>query len=158
VLRPEDDPLLAALSRDGRAPVSALAAATHWHESTVRRRIAELQEAGVLYFDLDADDRLLGVNARVMMWLAVEPAHLDTAGRALAAHPEVPFAAATTGPSNLVATAVFRDTAQLYAYLTTRLTGIPGLRSVETAPIIQAMKRAGAVESLEIAPAIPSPR
>lgn len=40
VLRPDDEPLLAALARDGRAPVSVLATATHWHESTVRRRIA----------------------------------------------------------------------------------------------------------------------
>lgn len=148
VLRPDDEPLLAALSRDGRAPVSALAGVTHWHESTVRRRIADLQRAEVLYFDLDVDDSvLLGVNAHVMMWLAVEPAHLDAAGRALAGHPEIPFAAATTGPTNLVASALFRDTAELYAYLTTRLTGIPGLRSVETAPVIRTVKRAGDAES-----------
>ena len=147
ILRPDDEPLLAALSRDGRAPVSALAAATHWHESTVRRRIAELQQAGVLYFDLDVDDAVLGVNAHVMMWLTVDPAHLDAAGRALAAHREVPFAAATTGPTNLAISAVFRDTAQLYAYLTTRLTGIPGLRSVETSPVIGTVKRAGDIEA-----------
>ena len=40
---------------------------------------------------------------------AVEPARLEEAGNALAAHPEIPFAAATTGPTNLVASAVFRD-------------------------------------------------
>jgi DNA-binding Lrp family transcriptional regulator len=147
VLRPDDEPLLAALARDGRTPVSVLATATHWHESTVRRRIAELQQAGVLYFDLDVDDAILGVSAHVMMWLAVEPAHLDAAGRTLAAHPEVPFAAATTGPTNLVVSAMFRDTGQLYSYLTTRLTGIPGLRSVETAPIIGTVKRAGEREA-----------
>jgi DNA-binding Lrp family transcriptional regulator len=144
VLRPEDEPLLTALSRDGRAPVSELAAATHWHESTVRRRIIELQRAGVLYFDLDVDDYLvLGARSHVLMWITVEPAHLDAAGRALAVLPEVPFAAATTGPTNLVASGVFRDTAELYAFLTTRLTGIPGLRSVETAPVIGTVKRAG---------------
>jgi hypothetical protein len=42
---------------------------------------------------------------------------------------------------------VFRDTAQLYAYLTTRLTGIPGLRSVETSPVIGTVKRAGDIEA-----------
>jgi len=41
------------------------------------------------------------------------------------AHPEAPFAAATTGPTSLVVSAMFRDTGQLYACLTTRLTGIP---------------------------------
>jgi DNA-binding Lrp family transcriptional regulator len=147
VLRDEDDPLIAELARDGRAPAAELAAATHWHESTVRRRIDELQRAGLLYFDVDIDDSALGINATVMLWLKIEPAHLEAAGRAIAAHPEVPFAAATTGPTNLAVSAVFRDTHQLYAYLTTRLADIPGLQSVDSAPMIAAVKKAGAWES-----------
>jgi DNA-binding Lrp family transcriptional regulator len=146
VLRDDDDPLIAELARDGRAPVAELAAVTHWHESTVRRRIEELQRAGLLYFDVDVDDSALGVNAAVMLWLKVEPAHLEAAGRAIAAHPEVPFAAATTGPTNLAVSAVFRDTRQLYAYLTTRLADVPGLQSVDSAPIIGTVKKAGAWE------------
>jgi DNA-binding Lrp family transcriptional regulator len=146
VLRDDDNPLIAELARDGRAPVAELAAATHWHESTVRRRIEELQRAGLLYFDIDVDDSALGVSSTVMLWLKVEPAHLEAAGRAIAAHPEVPFAAATTGPTNLAVSAVFRDTHQLYAYLTTRLAGIPGLQSVDSAPIIGTVKKAGAWE------------
>jgi len=142
-LRAEDDPLIAELARDGRAPVAELAAATHWHESTVRRRIEELRGAGLLYFDIDFDDAVLGVTTNVMLWLKVEPASLDAAGRAVAAHPEIPFAAATTGPTNLAVSAVFRDVRHLYAYLTTRLADLPGLQSVETAPIIGTIKRVG---------------
>jgi DNA-binding Lrp family transcriptional regulator len=145
-LRADDDPLIAELARDGRASVAALAAATHWHESTVRRRIDELQQAGVLYFDVDVDEALLGVGVNVMLWLSVEPAHLEAAGRAVGLHPEVPFAAATTGPANLVVTAVFRDNRQLYAYLTTKLAGIPGVRSIETTPVIGTLKRSGTRE------------
>ena len=37
-------------------------------------------------------------------------AHLDETGRAAARHPEVPFAAATTGLPNLVVSARFRGT------------------------------------------------
>jgi DNA-binding Lrp family transcriptional regulator len=146
VIRAEDDALLAELYRDGRAAVADLAAATHWHESTVRRRIDELREAGLLYFDVDFDDSLLGIRASVMLWLKVEPASLDTAGRAIAAHPEIPFAAATTGTTNLAVSAVFRDTRQLYVYLTTRLAELPGLQSVEVAPIIATLKRVGTWE------------
>jgi DNA-binding Lrp family transcriptional regulator len=144
VLRGDDDPLIAELARDGRAPVAELAAATHWHESTVRRRIEELQRAGLLYFDVDVDESAIGARATVMLWLKVEPAHLEAAGRAVAAHPEVPFAAATTGPTNLAASAVFRDTTQLYAYLTRRLAEVPGLQSVDSAPVIGTVKKAGA--------------
>jgi DNA-binding Lrp family transcriptional regulator len=145
LLRAEDDPLLAELALDGRAPVADLAAATHLHESTVRRRIEELRQAGLLYFDIDIDESVLGVNASVMLWLKIEPACLEAAGRAVAAHPEVPFAAATTGATNLAVSAIFRDTRQLYAYLTTRLAGLPGLQSVESAPIIGTIKRIGRV-------------
>ena len=70
----------------------------------------ELRRAGLLMFEVDLDDRVLGQNMQAMFWLSVEPSRLEATGRALATHPEIPFAAATTGPSNLVASAVFRDT------------------------------------------------
>jgi len=144
-LNPQDEPLLAELARDGRASNAALAAAIHWHESTVRRRIDELRRAGLLYFEVDIDNRALGMNVHAMLWLSVEPARLAEAGRAMAAHPEIPFAAATTGPANLVASAVLRDTRALYEYLTGDLAALPGVSSVQTAPIIRTLKRTGSV-------------
>jgi DNA-binding Lrp family transcriptional regulator len=144
-LDPQDEPLLAELARDGRASHAALAAAIHWHESTVRRRIDELRGAGLLYFDVDIDERVFGINVHAMLWLSVEPARLAEAGQAIAAHPEIPFAAATTGPTNLVASALFRDTRHLYEYLTGELAGLPGVSSVQTAPIIRTLKRTASV-------------
>ncbi len=144
-LLPEDEPLLAELGRDGRTSHAALAAAIHWHETTVRRRIEELRRSGLLHFEVDLDSRSLGMNVSAMLWLKVEPSRLDEAGRALAGHPEVPFAAATTGPTNVVVTALFRDTQHLYEYLTGPLAALPGVSSVETAPIIRTLKRTGSV-------------
>ncbi|HEX6520596.1 MAG TPA: AsnC family transcriptional regulator [Streptosporangiaceae bacterium] len=146
-LRPEDDVLLAELARNGRASNAALAAATHWHESTVRRRIAELCHAGLLYFDVDIDD-VLGIRVSALLWLSVEPARLDEAGHTLAAHAEIPFAAAMTGPSNLMASGAFRDTEHLYEYVTGPLARLPGVRTVETAPIISTLKRTGSLALL----------
>jgi DNA-binding Lrp family transcriptional regulator len=144
-LQPEDAPLLAELGRDGRASHAALATAIHWHESTVRRRIEELRRSGLLHFEVDLDSHTLGVNLHAMLWLTVEPSQLDAVGRALAGHPEVPFAAATTGPTNVVVTAALRDTQHLYEYLTGPLAALPGVTSVETAPIIRTLKRTGPV-------------
>jgi DNA-binding Lrp family transcriptional regulator len=142
-LEPSDEPLLSELAKDGRAPNSALASAINWHESTVRRRIAELERAGLLYFDLDIDESLYGVNFSAMLWLSVEPAHLEKVGQAIATHPEVPFVGVTTGATNLVASGLFRDSQQLYEYITGRLAGLPGIRSVESAPVIRTLKRSG---------------
>ncbi len=142
-LNPDDHLLLAELARDGRASHAALAAALHWHESTVRRRIEELQQQQVLYFDVNVREDFLGARLAALLWLAVEPAHLDEAGRAIARHPEVPFAAATTGRTNLVVSARFRGARHMYHYITTRLAGLSGIRSVETSPIIARFKQAG---------------
>ncbi len=146
VLLPEDEPLLAELGRDGRTSHAALAIALHWHESTVRRRIEELRRSRLLHFEVDLDARFLGMNVSAMLWLKVEPSRLDAVGQALAGHPEVPFAAATTGPANVVVTALFRDTQHLYEYLTGPLASLPGVSSVETAPIIRTLKRTGSVQ------------
>ena len=142
-LHPGDHLLLAELATDGRASHAALAAALHWHESTVRRRIEELQQQRALYFDVDVREDFLAPGLAALLWLTVEPAHLDETGRAIASHPEVPFAAATTGQTNLIVSARFRGTRHMYHYITARLTGLTGIRSVETSPVIGRFKQAG---------------
>src|ERR1700689_1543242 len=141
----EDEPLLAELRRDRRGSPPAPAAGIHWHESTVRRRIEELRRSRLLHFEVDVDSQGLGMNVSALLWLKGEPSRLGSVGRALAEHPEVPFAAATTGPANVVVTALFRDTQHLYEYLTGPLASLPGVSSVETAPIIRTLKRTGSV-------------
>jgi hypothetical protein len=74
--------------------------------------------------------------------LSVAPAHLEEAGAALARHPEIAFAAATTGPTNLYASVVCADQRELYRYLTTRVAALPAITHVETAPVIRTVKRA----------------
>jgi DNA-binding Lrp family transcriptional regulator len=142
-LRPDDYVLLAELAKDGRSSHAALAAVLHWHESTVRRRIDELQQQQVLYFDVDVDDEFHGAGLAALLWLAVQPAHLDATGRAIALHPEVPFAAATTGQTNVLVSARFRSTTHMYQYLTTRLAELSGVSSVETSSTIARFKQAG---------------
>jgi Lrp/AsnC ligand binding domain len=62
------------------------------------------------------------------------PARLASVGRALARHVEISFAAATTGPTNLMAGVVCRDDPALYRYLTERIGALDGVKRLETAP------------------------
>ena len=141
----EDRVLMAELARDGRASYSELAQATHWHESTVRRRVEELHAAGVLYLDLDLDDSAFGIGTRAHLLMSVAPARLTEVGQAMARHPEIPFVAATTGASNLMASVICRDDYDLYRYLTERIAGLEGVTGVEVAPIIRTVKRAASM-------------
>jgi DNA-binding Lrp family transcriptional regulator len=144
-LGPDDQRLLAALGRDGRASYAELAQATHWHESTVRRRVEDLRAAGLLYLDVDVDEAAFGITTRAHLWMSVAPARLAAAGEAMARHPEIPFVAATTGTSNLMASVLCRDDEALYRYLTERIASLEGVTALEVAPIMRTAKRTGTV-------------
>jgi DNA-binding Lrp family transcriptional regulator len=144
-LGPGDQRLLDVLARDGRAGHAELAAATGWSPSTVGRRLDRLQATGVLHFYAEFDLRYVGLHTAARLWTSVPPADLAATGRALAEHPEVVFAAATTGPTNLAVQVVCRDSRHLYRYLTERVAALPAVRHVETAPIVRNVKRAGTV-------------
>jgi DNA-binding Lrp family transcriptional regulator len=138
-----DRRMLGVLAQDGRAGLGELAAATGWSQSTVRRRMAELYDCGALYFDLEFDRRIFDLEARALLWLSVAPAELAATGAALAEHPEVAYAGATTGPTNLHAVVFAADMAALYTYLTTRIASLTAIRQVETSPILRQIKSAG---------------
>src|SRR5580700_6712546 len=139
-LQDSDWPLVQALADDGRAPYRQLAARTHWHESTVRRRVEELIASGVLFFDLDLASDVFGTRAQALLWMSVAPTNLKDVGKALASRPDFPFVAATTGSTNLVAALVCPDDRSLYQYLTGEMTALDGLTHIETAPVMQFVK------------------
>jgi len=144
-LGPDDQTLMAEFARDGRASYAELAQATHWHESTVRRRVEELRAAGMLYLDVDVDEAAFGIKTQANLWMSVTPARLEAVGNALAEHFEVPFAAATTGSSNLIASVLCVDDQALYRYLTERIAGLHGVTGLEVIPTIRNVKRAATV-------------
>lgn len=137
-----DRRILEVLREDGRATVEELTAAARVSASTARRRLHDLRAGGVLHFDVDVDLRVFELPVRTMLWLTARAADLDAVGRALATHAEVAFAAATTGPGNVLASVSTRDTAALYRYLTTAVAALPGVGAVETAPVVRSVKAA----------------
>ncbi|WP_206302872.1 Lrp/AsnC family transcriptional regulator [Streptomyces sp. WAC 01529] len=135
-----DYALLGQLATDGRMSITELAATTGRSTSTVQRRLDHLRTTGAVSFAIDFDPELLGYHMNTRLWLRVSPTHLRTVGKALAAHPEIAFAAATTGPSNLVASGLFRDPYDLYRYMDEKLGTLP-IDTTETAPILRDVKR-----------------
>ena len=63
----------------------------------LKRRLDRLRATGVLYFSVECDREYLGHGVGVMCWSTVAPHALAEAGREVAHHLEVPFAAAGTG-------------------------------------------------------------
>ncbi|ALG14390.1 Lrp/AsnC family transcriptional regulator [Kibdelosporangium phytohabitans] len=141
-LGPGEQRLLAVLLHDGRAGYAALAEATGWSQSTVARRLAELRSGGAVFFDVDLDAELPGGQTKVMLWMSVPPAQADQVGRTLAQHGELAVVAATTGPTNLLATALCPSPQALHEYLVHRL-ALPAITRIETSPVLRTVKQAG---------------
>ncbi|MFJ3669247.1 Lrp/AsnC family transcriptional regulator [Streptomyces sp. NPDC090106] len=138
---PEDEALLAVLERDGRATFPELQRATGRSESAVKRRLAVLLASGALYIDVEYDCGVFGFPMSAALWITTTPAAMTAVGEALAAHDEIAHAAATAGPSNLMATAVVRGSAHLYAYLSGPLARLEGVQHVETSPFTRHVKQ-----------------
>jgi len=140
-----DSALFDVLAVDGRTPYADLAAATGWSESTVRRRVDQLRDAGVLFFDLELDTAAFGFLSSTWLWLSVPPSQLAATGTALAKFPEVAYAAAVTGAANLAAVVVCRDEPAFYEFLTAKIGSLPSVERVETSPVIRTVKQASTV-------------
>jgi DNA-binding Lrp family transcriptional regulator len=138
---PQDEPLIAALERDGRATYPELMSATGRSESAVKRRLAALLVSGAVYIDVEYQTETLGYPVAAVLWITTTPAALHSVGEALATHDEIAHAAATAGPSNIIATAVVRSTAHLYAYLSGPLGRLDGVQHVEASPFLRRVKQ-----------------
>ncbi|MEV7905075.1 Lrp/AsnC family transcriptional regulator [Streptomyces anulatus] len=143
VLSPADTALLRALSQDGRADLGRLASASGCSESTVRRRIGQLRDSGVLAFEVEIDPALFGYPIEALLWLDVPPAGLRAVAEALAGHRQVAFAALTTGPSSVFVMVECRSVSGLHAYVTDELAALRGITRIESAVTQRRTKRAG---------------
>jgi DNA-binding Lrp family transcriptional regulator len=140
-LSPAEQRMLTVLARDGRAGYGELAAAaTGWSPATAARRLSDLRERGLIFFDVEIDDTHLGIATRTLLWLAVRPAGLDATARTLAGHAEPAFVAAITGTHNLVAHVLTSGPAALHRYLTGSLADLDAIHAIETTPVLQTLK------------------
>ncbi|MFD8080984.1 Lrp/AsnC family transcriptional regulator [Kitasatospora sp. NPDC059722] len=140
-----DRALLTVLHHDGRTALGELAAATGRTPATVARRLAELRADGSVFLDVELDPRLHGAGLHALLWMTVAPAHLDRVALALTGHRELAFIAATTGRTNLVATVLCTDPADLHRYLTRHLAALPEITALESTPVLRTLKSSGPI-------------
>ncbi|MCM6774177.1 Lrp/AsnC family transcriptional regulator [Nocardia sp. CDC159] len=152
-----DEIMLTLLARDARVSYARIAEETGWSPTRVARRMDELAEAGVLYFDVDYAIERMGYAARGLLWLRTRPADLHAVGSVIATHPEIAYVAATTGPTNLVASFACHDTAHLYRYVTEQLGPLGGITDIEVTPALRVLKQAQALMGNDRVTLIPEP-
>lgn len=148
---PADLAMLDVLRHDGRAPLTELQAAGGLSETAAKRRLERLRATGVLYLAVEYDHEPLGQGVEALCWLTVAPHALAHTGRTLAHYPEVRFAAAVTGRTNLAVSVLCRTTDDLYDFLTEK---IGALGDVHTAETVLTLRR---IKTLTTEPPSPAP-
>jgi DNA-binding Lrp family transcriptional regulator len=138
-----DFAILDRLVADGRASYAELGAAAGISEGRAARRMHALLQRRMAYLDVDLSPSALGWGVQAQLWMSASPALLNACGEALAALPEVSFAAAVTGPHNLIAAVSCRDHNELYRLLTEQIGTIPGIQNIEVSPRMRVVKEAG---------------
>lgn len=139
-----DRSIIAETALDGRVSIEHLSVVARAPQATVRRRLDSLRDRGILFFDVELDNRLLKRGIETVLWIKVEPSALHDVGTSIGHHPEVDFAAACTGPFALMAYVSTPDPASLYAYVTSSIAALPGVREIENTPVLKLLKGPGA--------------
>ncbi len=141
----DDQRLIDALADDGRISDSALAALTGWSPARVKRRLAALQDADTLSYDLDVLPELLGYTVNATIWISTSPKHLTTVAEQIVAHDEVASVVAVSGSANLMVVVICRDVEHLYRYLAERLGSVDHIGAYDVSIRSKRLKQVGSL-------------
>jgi Lrp/AsnC family transcriptional regulator for asnA, asnC and gidA len=109
-------------------------------EGTVRRRIAALEELGVLKFVAITDPRTLGFNLNVLIGIKADGDKVVAIAEEIANLPEVPYSAISMGAFDIFVTALLPST-DAWLEFRSRLAQIEGIRSTETFQVTRVVKQ-----------------
>jgi Lrp/AsnC family transcriptional regulator, regulator for asnA, asnC and gidA len=144
MFRPLDDldlSIIATLQEDGRTPTVEIARRAGAAEATVRRRLAELVDSGVVRVTAVVDPMRLGFSAIVVLLISVEMRQYQAVAQAIANLREIRYAKLLTGTYHIIAEAWFTSNQSLAHFLTDTLPSIPGITNCETVHVLALIKR-----------------
>ena len=125
------------LSENGRRSNVDIARRLGVSEGTVRKRLDQLLEDGVLEIKAVVDPIELGYKTRVLIFLTIELPHMQEAEELLCNMPEVSSIYWVTGEHDVVVDAILRSEEHLRLFLTERLNRIPGIVRTETFHVLR---------------------
>lgn len=120
------------LQNDPQQPQADIARKLGAGATTVRRRLKSLLDEHIIRIVAIADPHALGYHVRAMIGIKALPGKTDAVADKLASYANVHYVLMTTGPYDLVAWAVFRDTDELSGFIRHELGGTEGIASYES--------------------------
>ena len=135
-----DRAIIAHLQYDGRMPLTDIAAELGISEGTVRRRVKNLTESGVLQVVAVVEPQFLGWNAAGMIGVTVQAGEIDAVADQLARFPEVSYLFMASGEFDLFVEVYCQDREHFVSFLKDKLQKIPGIERTQSFVILKTHK------------------
>lgn len=142
VLDQLDRQIVAVLQNDARTSWSTIARVVGTSEATISRRAQRLIDSGVLLLSAAANPGHDRSSSDVFVLLSCTTGYTRSVSEALAARPEVRFAAILTGVFDVVVEITFLSVDELTSFVVDEISKIPGVENANTLTIVHNWKTA----------------
>jgi Lrp/AsnC family transcriptional regulator for asnA, asnC and gidA len=135
-----DRSIITCLQYDGRMPYTEIAARLGISEGTVRRRVKQMTEDGVLQVVGVVEPQFLGWNAAGMIGVTVQAGQVDAVAHQIAQFPETSYLFMASGEFDLFVEVFCRDREHFVSFLNETLHRVPGVQRTQTFMILKMYK------------------
>ena len=135
-----DREIIAHLQYDGRMPYTDIAAELGISEGSVRRRVKQMIDAGVLQIVGIVEPQYLDWQTAAMVCIGVQAGQLEKAAHQIAQFPEVTYLFMASGGFDLFVEVYCRDRDHFAFFLSEQLQQVPGVERTETFMILKMYK------------------
>jgi Lrp/AsnC family transcriptional regulator for asnA, asnC and gidA len=135
-----DRAIVAHLQYNGRMPFTDIAADLGISEGSVRRRVKQLIDSGVLQIVGIVEPQYLDWQAAGMIGVTVQAGQVDAVAHQIAQFPEVSYLFMASGGFDLFVEVYCRDREHLASFLSQKLQRVPGVERTETFMILRMYK------------------
>lgn len=121
------------LTKNARCSLREIGAVVNLSPSSIRNRMERLVDIGVIKrYTLELDERKLGFEVQVVVWITSKPGESDTLYRTLSKYAEISEVLRTSGPANFICKVQVQDISQLAKFITGELEKLVGVERIET--------------------------
>lgn len=135
-----DRAIIAYLQYDGRMPYTQIAAQLGITEGTVRRRVKQLSEDGLLQIVAIVEPQELGWNEAALIGISTQSNRINQVADAIAELPEVTYLFQVAGDFDLMAEVYCRDREHFVSFLNNKLQQVPGVERTQSFMILKMHK------------------
>jgi Lrp/AsnC family transcriptional regulator for asnA, asnC and gidA len=133
--------IVASIKSEGRKSYADIARETGLTEATVRRRLRQLLDDGVISIVVMPEPARIGLPVHVLFRLQVELDRLESVTLALTDIPNVRWVGIVTGDHNVILEAFFASNGQMNRVMTGRLAKIAGITHLEVQTVLELVSR-----------------